>query len=418
MDPAPDVQLVLAYDKVLPLHSSVLARHSKRFASILTHEFAAVLCQRAKQQGVTIRWRIELRGVGVNGNSVGRLELDTMGQLIQNPSYGTMIPLNENGKVPTKYFEYYTGIIGTFYGQELTLNDVGIQSALEDAIGLIEVAEYLGSVAAVSKNIDLALIKQGQVLFRSIANNPLEWVDLAVRITSEIIFKEAVVHLVGRWNEFSSAQKSALGKDVKRVCLKHADHLSRQRRALELQMGVMYPGGITHPPNAAPVKRDTYAADIMMWMAVCLFRQWLMQQIIQDKTFRAKDGGYALYKQLSEAGDKYLSRQTIAPFFRNFPMTKKGQNVFENHLLELKEVVKGSVAKSGLLESESALDTGKFKVPWLTCTVVDKADFPWVKKGPILGQKRVRDETHENDENEIDWDEDLEANADNKRVRE
>ncbi|KAF2493007.1 hypothetical protein BU16DRAFT_466099 [Lophium mytilinum] len=407
MDPAPDVQLVLAYDKILPLHSSVLARHSKRFASILTQELSAFLCQRAKQQGVTIRWRIELRG-----------ELDTMGQLIQSDSSGTMIPLNENGKVPTKYFDHYTGIIGTFYGQELTLNDFSIQSALEDAVGLIEVAEYLGSVAAVSKNIDLALVKQGQVLFRSIANNPLEWVDLAVRITSEIIFKEAVVHLVGRWNEWSSTQKSTLGKDVKRVCVKHADRLSRQRRALELQMGVMYPGGITHPPGAAPVKRDTYAADIMMWMALSLFRQWLIQHVIQEKTLRAKDGGFALYKQLSEAGDKYLSRQTIAPFFRNFPMTKKGQNVFENHLLELKEVIKETVSKSGIMESESALDMGKHSVPWLTCTVVDKTDFPWVKKGPMLGQKRTREEMNETEENEVDWDEDLDANADNKRARE
>jgi hypothetical protein len=73
MEPPPDVQLVLAFGKILPFHSSVLARHSKRFASVLTQEFAARLCQKAKQQGVTIRWRVELRGVGINGNSVGRL---------------------------------------------------------------------------------------------------------------------------------------------------------------------------------------------------------------------------------------------------------------------------------------------------------------------------------------------------------
>jgi hypothetical protein len=336
-----------------------------------------------------------------------------MGQLVPNPSYGPMIPLNENGKVPTKYIEYYRGIIDTFYGRELDLNDVGIQSALEDAMGLIEVAEYLGSVTAVAKNIDLALIKQGQVLFRSIANNPLEWLDLAVRITSEIIFKEAVIHVVGRWNEFTSAQKGGMGKDVKRVCVKHVDNLNRQRRALELQIGVLYPGGIVHPPGAPPVKRETFAADIMMWMAVCLFRQWLMQQILQDKTFRAKDGGYMLYKQMSEAGNKYLNRQVAAPFFGNFPMTKKGQNVFENHLLELKEVVKGSVCRSGLLESESALDTTKFKVPWLTCTAVEAMDYPWLKKGTAPAAKRTREERREEDS-----DTDMDANEDNKRVKE
>jgi hypothetical protein len=45
------------------------------------------------------------------------------------------------------------------------------------------------------KAVEVALLKHGQVLFRSIQNNPAGWADMSFRIRSELVFREATIQL-------------------------------------------------------------------------------------------------------------------------------------------------------------------------------------------------------------------------------
>lgn len=59
--------------------------------------------------------------------------------------------MNENGRVPTKIFEYWERVLYAFYGTEIRIADDDMGAALVDCIGLIEVAEYLGCVNLIGK---------------------------------------------------------------------------------------------------------------------------------------------------------------------------------------------------------------------------------------------------------------------------
>jgi len=59
--------------------------------------------------------------------------------------------LNENGRVPTKIFEYWERVLYAFYGTEIRIADEDMGAALGDCVGLIEVAEYLGCVNLIGK---------------------------------------------------------------------------------------------------------------------------------------------------------------------------------------------------------------------------------------------------------------------------
>lgn len=75
MEQPEDVEVALAHDREHRFHSSVLCRYSTLFEHLLTQENAARLSTRAKSQGVTTRFRIELHELPPAGGNVGKLRL-------------------------------------------------------------------------------------------------------------------------------------------------------------------------------------------------------------------------------------------------------------------------------------------------------------------------------------------------------
>lgn len=259
-----------------------------------------------------------------------------------------------------------------------------MHTALTDALAILEIAEYMGCIPVIAKPIDVALIKHGQDLFRSIQQMPWSWVGLGIKIKSELIFREAIVHLAGNWRKVkcnkTAMDRLALHPKVEHIVEKHHRLLIAKGRRLELAVASLYPGGIGTPSQDLPVKREEYAKDILVWIALCFFRHWLSQRIISEKGSAAPDGGYELYKQLGDAGEAYMDKTVINQFHGKFPMTKKAMNVCENHLLEIKECVKEVVRRHGVLGRECQLDIARYHVDYLTCAVVTKDDFPWKKE--------------------------------------
>ncbi len=107
---------------------------------------------------------------------------------------GSSLPEIENGKVPNKYFGAYDNLFRAFYSEKLDLDDTNIATVLSGAMALIEVAESVGSIDIIRESVDIALLRQGQVLFRSIGANALAWVDLGRRVQSPTIFIPSSQH--------------------------------------------------------------------------------------------------------------------------------------------------------------------------------------------------------------------------------
>jgi hypothetical protein len=304
----------------------------------------------------------------------------------------TGLILNENGRLPLKIFDHYETIFYAFYGHTPSISDHTMEDALKESIDLLVIADYLGCNSIISKSIDVALVKHGQDLFRSIQKMPWGWVGLAVSIKSELMFKEAVVHLAGNWRTISRNQEAMIilqqaGKGVRELCERL--HESNLAAAMQLELAVMslYPGDMATPSKQLPIKREHYAKDVLVWMALSFFRHWLGQRIISEQGSQALDGGYELYVQLGMAGEAYMDKSVISQFHSKFPMTKKAMNILETHLLEIKECVKEMVAKHAILESTCMLDTHRYPVDYLTCAVVKKEDLPWREANLESGRK-------------------------------
>ncbi|KAF2660345.1 hypothetical protein K491DRAFT_79558 [Lophiostoma macrostomum CBS 122681] len=380
-----DVQIILSHDHRYKFHRSVLVRNSTFFASLLTNKSAAPLSPKALKAGVKIKWIIALTKVpDFDVDSHGTLELlqlNGMGEPLDN--FSGMI-LNENGRIPTPAFKYYENIFYALYNSSTKLiSDASLDQALTDACHILDICEYLGCIPVISKPIDVALAKRGQDLYVCIQSKPWAWVALAYRIKSELIFKEAIVHLAGDWRKMKGnaevkASLATVPSNVRCVIEQHHKILVSRGKKLEFALSSLYPGDMATPSMDFPIKREEYSKDILVWMALAFFRHWFGQKIISEKGALAPDSGFELYGQIGRAGEAYMDKTVLNQFHKKFPMTKKAMNVLENHLLEIKECMKGIVDRHAVLKSNCLLDTHRFPVDYLTCAIVDRGDLPWV----------------------------------------
>jgi hypothetical protein len=294
--------------------------------------------------------------------------------------------INENGRIPQaqKAFGHYEAVFYAFYNKEITIDDTDMTAALQDCYHLLQISDYLGCTSLVSKPIEVALLKHGQETFRAIQTAPHLWVEMAYRIRSEMIFKECMVHIIGNWKVIKTRPRIS-------ECLREISGLrgliEKYHRALltqckNLELGVMslYPGDMAMPAEELPIKREAYSKDILVWMALTFLRHWIGQRLILEKGRHSVDCGYELYKQIGTAGESYMDKSVINQFHTKFPMTKKAMHVLENHLLEIKECMKGVVDQHKILKSNCQLDVHRFPVNYLTCIDFKSADFPWVKE--------------------------------------
>ena len=280
----------------------------------------------------------------------------------------------ENGKISNELYHHYDNLFKALYNLKISFDDTNMATVLKDSVGLIDAAEELGSVDAVNDTAEIALLRQGNLLFRSIAGNPSAWSDLSMRLSSPTIFKEAVVHLVGQWQSMSVESRSRLRPEIIEVCEAKYAALYSMKKTVESKIAGHYPSSLIRPTGMNP-GRTSYGSDIYMWMAGTLFRHWFAQCLAQDRAHNAKDGGASFYRLLATGGYAYLDRNTMIHFHQHFPMTQKGNACLENAMSNFKEEIKTLV--EDLLVNNSQLDVEKHHTPYLTCCEVTKADYPW-----------------------------------------
>lgn len=293
--------------------------------------------------------------------------------------------VNENGRIPqaNKVFAHYEAIFYSFYNREFTIDDTDMSAALSDCYRMLQISDYLGSTRLISKAIEVALIKHGQDLFRSVQASPHLWIDMAYRIRSELIFKECMIHLTGQWRILKT--RASIGDHLREVpglralIEKYHREILNQAKNLELALMSLYPGDMRMPVEDLPIKREAYSKDILIWMALSFYRHYLGQRFLTDKGRHAPDCGFELYKQVGTAGEAYMDKSVINQFHSKFPMTKKALGVLERHVSEIKECMKDVVEKQKILKPKCQLDIHRFPVKYFTCTDFKREDYPWLK---------------------------------------
>lgn len=242
-------------------------------------------------------------------------------------------------------------------------------------MSLTDVAEIVGAIDLVREFVELALLRQGQILFIAIATDPRVWAKLGRRIRSPTIYKEAVIHIVGKWQLYTDDEKRMdFDEATSILCDGKYRQLDEAKKVIDLRMLGHYPPFLCRYASDNP-GRPSYANDIYMWMTVCFFRQWFAQAISDARNRLSPDGGYDFYTALGKGGSAYLNHQAFQDFHQYFPMSAKGCNVLEANMGVMKEEIKPFVAE--LVKNRSQLDVVAHPVSWLTCTSFGKDDFPW-----------------------------------------
>ena len=269
--------------------------------------------------------------------------------------------VNENGRIPEaeKTFRHYESVLYAFYNREFTINSSDVATALQDCDDLLQISDYLGCTRLFYKPIEVALPKHGQSLFPWIQKAPPLYIEFASRIRSEIIFRECMIHLVGNWgvlrNNPQVSKRLRLIPGMRALIEKYHRALLKKGKELELAVMACYPGDMAAPADDRPIKREAYARDILIWMALTFFRHWLANRLLLNKGRHAPDGGYGLYKQLGAGGDACMDRQVILQFHKKFPTTMKALNVLGSHVGEIKTFVVDMVRKHGMNPQVGAL---------------------------------------------------------------
>jgi hypothetical protein len=283
-----------------------------------------------------------------------------------------------SAELPAYASESWNNLFRAFYNLEPDINGSSLQTVLEKAVHLMDAADSVGAAAAVRAHIDNSLMRHGQLLYRAILILPILWGNLAIRVESPAIFKDAVIHVVGKWNSLSNAEKRNMNPHFRAICEQRAAELYKIKGAIEMRIAGHLPQVLWRKAGSTTTtSRTNYANDIYMWMAVNIHRQWFLQVVgIERRGRDGPDGGTELYHAIHEGGATHLNAQDYANFHNICPMSKKARTIVYDKVrqmrFELRKYVKCLTVNRSQLDLKDDL-----QVKHLLCTEVLDHDLPW-----------------------------------------
>lgn len=261
-----------------------------------------------------------------------------------------------------------------------------------DASKLLQAAVFLGSVHKVRVIIEAHLLRLNQLLWHHISNRPEGWVHLAVRLQSPLMFREAMLHIVGKFHLKDGVDEAMLkraafgdqGLKVWNLIVKKARELKELKLFTERHLLEYYPTCMVHKEDEGDIipGRATYANDIYLWMALSLFRQYVSSAYLSNFHHRAEDGGLSFYRTLGSADATYLRGDTLKRFHGSFDMSSKGKACMAAAVEVIKTDIKPIVAQLLVDRSQATRDPQAPRLRHLTCTEIADDELPWYKPQP------------------------------------
>lgn len=324
----------------------------------------------------------------------------------------------------------YDNLFRLFYNYPPILNSVNIASAYTECKSLLALADMYDALSVTGPRVDHHLLGFGSRLFKQIAKYPPSYLKLGYLARSRVIFTEALIHVVGQWpaalphlrnGSYSPIPNSVL--DLIEDKFEDLEDLKARVESKLLRLTLTTSRGERVNPNNA----------YLDWLAVSLFRQWLVDNTTpppapilknpasnaisrssssrpartpnhrsQDSTSSATGPAPVsspatpsarVYRLIgSHSTQAYLPHDELKRFLKLHPTTssdclytREVLKRFERKMDEIKrlarEIVKPLMRnfleldlKGSELGSHGSGDGG---LPYLTCTRVGDDDLPW-----------------------------------------
>lgn len=447
-----DVEIVLTPAKRLKLHADVLRAGSSKLAELLAIEKAAILNKKALSEGASVRHRLELVNVTPTpGGNVGRLavivsisnhslcvctfnetfdllietELQTIGangRPISEPgALRASMTLSSHGVDPASraILSAWVSVFGALYGNEIYLyshssssttapvsdddddeDDYELRQStagadlcdiISAASTILDVVDYLELRSSVLAPLELALLGAEQTLWQSVCAAPLSWVELGVRLRSQLIWREAALHVVSGWEtgEWSEQEKGELSAEVRELCARKSADFVVEKEELEEKLIAFKHEKLERDDNGSKTKsKKKHEPDVFYWQAQTLWARWLAARFREGEGMRARDGGFALYKKIWEGSFCDPVEQA-----KLAPLAPGGRRVVSKILDEMKDDLRKMVGR--IMISKLKLDQSKMQANRLTPPTIEMTKVPWKNRdadheASHHGSKRIR----------------------------
>ncbi|RDW62322.1 hypothetical protein BP6252_11755 [Coleophoma cylindrospora] len=396
------------------LHSSILRRVSERFNEILSKQAPRHLTKNQKDDQ-TVLWTLQMHPDKMDMRFVD-FEVVSMTQ-----KQLTQAPVQLIGMMEPEYHRYYDMFFRCLYNvdPELTKREVSGERAVHECITILVISERLGARNAVRHAIENHLFRLHDDLWDQVYRSPEAWCGIATRLKSPEIFREAMIHVSGKWDLPGKIQRGIFndiedGDFIIKLAQLKAEQLRVKKLLVEHRMMTFFPPRMSHTITARSIPgRSTYAGDIYKWQSLTLMRQYVAERMMKNLTYGAPDGGTSFYRKLGEGGEAVLNDTTLTEYHKLFEMTTKGKSIFLKELDAMKadfQLIVKDLLVDNLQSREVPLPQ---PLPYLTCTIIQDNEMPWGDLQEVIsdreseeGEVDTEEEEADTEEEEVDTEED------------
>ncbi|KAJ5493200.1 hypothetical protein N7539_001946 [Penicillium diatomitis] len=350
----------------------------------------------------------------------------SMANLAGMQSVTNLPPSNSERDAVHSIIRDYDNLFRLFYNYAPVLNSVNIASAYTECKSLLALADMYDALPVTGPRVDHHLLGFGSRLFKQIAKYPPSYLKLGYLARSRVIFSEALVHVVGQWPAALPNLRSDSYAPLPNFVLDLIEDKYEDLEDLKARIeGKLLRLSLTTSRGERVGPSNAY----LDWLAVSLFRQWLIEntnsppapilkttshptsanrpppavagsQTTSTRPIAPPDPVAHVYRLIgSSSTQAYLAHDEVKRFLKLSPTpssdplyTRETLKRFERKLDELKrlarEIVKPLIRNFLELElktgsdqahstSGSCEETPTVGLPYLTCTRVEEADLPW-----------------------------------------
>ncbi|ODH13562.1 hypothetical protein ACO22_07131 [Paracoccidioides brasiliensis] len=168
----------------------------------------------------------------------------------------------------------YDNLFRVFYNYPPQLNSINIASAYSECKSLLNLADMYDALAVVGPRVDHHLLRFSSRLYKQIAKYPPSYLRLGYLARSHVIFAEALIHVVGQWPaalpHLGHTSYSPLPDSVLDLIEDKVEDLEDLKARVE---GKLFRLSLTTSRGERVSPTNAY----LDWLAVSLFRQWLVE---------------------------------------------------------------------------------------------------------------------------------------------
>ncbi|KAL2863646.1 uncharacterized protein BJX67DRAFT_384492 [Aspergillus lucknowensis] len=328
-----------------------------------------------------------------------------------------------NEKTMDPILRDYDNLFRLFYNHPPMLNNINIATAYAECKSLLALADMYDALPVTGPRVDHHLLGFGSRLFKQIAKYPPSYLKLGYLARSRVIFSEALIHVVGQWPaglpHLRNGSYSPLPPIVLDIIEDKFEDLEDLKARVDSRL-------LRLTLTTSRGERVTPQNAYLDWLAVSLFRQWLVDSTTPPPPSILKNNSQAadrthtnrtasattpttpsaprptdhtstvtaaaissarVYRLIgSPSTQAYLAHEDLKRFLKVHPTpsseslyTREVLKRFERKMDEIKrlarEIVKPLMRNFLELDLKGG-DPGD-TIPYLTCTRVEDEDIPW-----------------------------------------